>query len=141
MRRVARFLPFWLLVACGGSAELEVIHGVPEHVLSVDELAFRVQRSYYEPTLDLQGLRVVGVVVQRPRFCDPEKGAWTCPKGLEARFLFADPGGSESVAVEILGEGDKVEVGKRYVLWGGAEMAPDVPQRWVLRAKVLARVE
>jgi hypothetical protein len=139
MRRVACLLSVWLAAACGGSSDLEVIHAVPEHVISVEELASRVQRSYYEPT-QLDGLRVVGIVVKRPRFCDPEKGAWTCPKGIDARFLFSDPGG-EPVAVEVLGEGDKLEEGKRYVLWGAAEMAPDVPQRWVLRAKVLARVE
>ncbi len=140
MRRVASLLLAWAAAACGGSNELEIIHAVPEHVISVDELAFRVERSYYEPATQLEGLRVVGIVVRRPRFCDPEKGAWTCPKGVEARFLFADPGG-QPVAVEILGEGDKLEEGKRYVLWGSAEMAPDVPQRWVLRAKVLARVD
>jgi hypothetical protein len=129
-----------LAASCGGS-DLEVIHAVPAHVITVDELVYRVRRSYYEPTVTVDGLRVVGVIVRRPFACDPEKGPWTCPKGLDARFLFADDAGSEPVALEILGEGDKVEVGKRYVFWGSAEMANDVPQRWVLRARVLARVE
>ena len=140
MRRVAWFALTTFLLACGAASDLEVIHAVPEHVITVDELAGRVQRSVFEPGLTLSGLRVVGVVVKRPQQCDPEKGPWTCPKGVDARFLLADPGG-EPIAMEVLGEGDKLEEGKQYVFWGAAELAPDVPQRWVLRAKVLARVE
>lgn len=140
MRRVAWFVLTTFLFACAATSDLEVIHAVPTHVLTVDELSARVQRSQFEPGLVLQGLRVVGVVVKRPLSCDPEKGPWTCPKGVDARFLLADPGG-DPIAMEVLGEGDKLEEGKQYVFWGAAELAPDVPQRWVLRAKVLARVE
>jgi hypothetical protein len=140
MRRVACIVLAAFLFACGAANDLEVIQGVPAHVLTVDELSSRVQRSQYEAGTQLSGLRIVGVIVRRPAPCNPERGPWTCPKGVDARFLLADPGG-EPIAMEVLGEGHKLEEGKRYVFWGAAELAPDVPQRWVLRARVLARVE
>ncbi len=140
MRRVACIVLAAFLFACGAANDLEVIQGVPAHVLTVDELSSRVQRSQYEAGTQLSGLRIVGTIVRRPAPCNPERGPWTCPKGVDARFLLADPGG-ETIAMEVLGEGHKLEEGKRYVFWGAAELAPDVPQRWVLRARVLARVE
>ncbi len=140
MRRVACIVLAAFLFACGAANDLEVIQGVPAHVLTVDELSSRVQRSQYEAGTQLSGLRIVGTIVRRPAPCNPERGPWTCPKGIDARFLLADPGG-EPIAMEVLGEGHKLEEGKRYVFWGAAELAPDVPQRWVLRARVLARVE
>jgi hypothetical protein len=140
MRRVACIVLAAFLFACGAANDLEVIQGVPAHVLTVDELSSRVQRSQYEAGTQLSGLRIVGTIVRRPAPCNPERGPWTCPKGVDARFLLADPGG-EPIAMEVLGEGHKLEEGKRYVFWGAAELAPDVPQRWVLRARVLARVE
>jgi hypothetical protein len=137
-------------VGCNGGSEIEVIHAVPEFVLTVGEVSQRVQRAPYELGTELSNVRIVGVVVRAPEPCNPERGPWACPKGADALYWFADgapsteggwlePGGPV-IAVEILGGADDVQPGRRYVLWGSAEMAPAVPQRWVFRAKVLAEV-
>lgn len=135
------------LLGCGASGpELETIRVVPPYVLTLGELVQRVRRAPDELGVRTQGVQVVGVLLKRGRPCD--LGASPQLSGCsvsQAVSLFADvTEGQEQprsrVAVMITSD-EPLEEGRRYVLDGSVEIAQELPDRWLLRAQVLARVE
>lgn len=142
MRFVFLLLLTTVMFACGSSAhEIETISRVPVWVLTVDDLSDRVRRSPQEVGVETAGQRVVGVLSQLPATCDshfPEK----CGMGAPSRYRFRgswDPT-SREISVVVSNLEAPLEIGQTYVLYGTVNVAPEVPERWELRAVVLARV-
>lgn len=143
MRFVHLLLLSLAMLSCGGSAtgEIETISRVPVWVLTVDDLSERVRRSPQEVGVETGGLRVVGVLGQLPSQCDPRNPA-SCGLGATTRYRFRsswEPGARE-ISVVLSNLEAPLELGQTYVLYGTVNVAPDVPERWELRAVVLARV-
>jgi len=140
----------WLGVALGLGAgcsspaarlDLEVIHRVPVHVLTVDDLIERVRRSPSELGVQTGGVRVVGVLSRRAMPCDPAYPT-SCAQGIEGKHRFRashDPAAAQ-VSVVLSGLQFELVEGETYVLEGTVDVALDVPERWILRAEVLAAV-
>ncbi|NUP10949.1 MAG: hypothetical protein HOW73_33300 [Polyangiaceae bacterium] len=63
-----------------------------------------------------------------------------CSKGDAAHVFATSREGGQKIHV-VLNETAPLEVGATYVLSGTAEMAPNVPGRWLFRGQLLARVE
>lgn len=149
--------------SAGGASDIETVSRVPTYVLTVDDLVQRVRRSQADPLVQTQGIRVVGTLVKRGQGCDldaspqqqpiarastnppqaqqPKATPFEC-KAADAAFIFADPDGSGRGMAVLLSDADaSIVEGERYVLGGSVEVAPDIPQRWVLRGTVLARVK
>lgn len=143
MRFISLALLALLAVACGGSSfgEIETISRVPVWVLTVDDLNERVRRSPQEVGVETAGQRVVGVLVQLPLACDSRFPA-TCKPGVATRYRFRstwEPG-SREMSVVVSNLEAPLEIGQTYVLYGTVNVAPEVPERWEMRAVVLARV-
>lgn len=124
------------------SPDLEVITGVPGYVLTVQDLVDRVARSPRELGVQTRGVKVQGVLERRGALCAaPSKRGATDPScgAIRAeRHRFGDgQGGSIPLVLE---DGVPVIEGRRYVLDGAVEVAPDEPERWLFRARVLAEV-
>ncbi len=132
-----------MLSACGTSSagEIETIGRVPEWVLTVDDLSERVRRSPQEVGVETGGLRVVGVLTQLPAACDSRNPA-ACGLGAATRYRFRSSWeqGAPEMSVVVSNLEAPLEVGQTYVLYGTVNVAPEVPERWELRAVVLARV-
>lgn len=141
--RIASVSICGFLLGCGRSSvgEIETISRVPVWVLTVDDLNERVRRSPQEVGVETAGQRVVGVLTQTPVACDTRFPV-TCKPGAATRYRFRsswEPGSREMSAVLSNLDGP-LEIGQTYVLYGTVNVAPDVPERWELRAVVLARV-
>jgi hypothetical protein len=83
----------------------------------------------------------VGVLTQLPAPCDPRNPA-ACGLGATTRYRFRgswEPGARE-ISVVVSNLEAPLEIGQTYVLYGTVNVAPEVPERWELRAVVLARV-
>ncbi len=136
-----------LASGCGTTTGFEVIHAVPSYVLTVDDLVARVHRSPRELGVRTEGVQVVGVLVRKGLPCDvasfgavarPE--ACTGPENANVFSSSRDPGAGASMSVLLYGADANVVEGEVYVLAGSVEVAPSMPDRWALRAQVLARV-
>lgn len=139
-----------LALSCSGCAssggELETIRAVPPYVLTVGDLVQRVRRAPDELGVRTQGVQVVGVLLKQGRPCDVRlaPGLAGCSVA-ETASIFADASGGtvdrRARVFVVLSSAQPLEEGSRYVLDGSVEIATDLPERWVLRAQVLARVE
>jgi hypothetical protein len=114
-------------IRCGsGGPELEVIPRVPSYVLTPDDLRGRVGRVGSELGVATEGVLVHG---RFTRVC--EAGAAPgCVAELELE-------GGRPIGVVV---SEPVERGRHYVLRGAVVAEPRVPDRWILRADVVAVV-
>lgn len=124
------------------SPDLEVISRVPGFVLTVEDLRARIQRAPRELGVQTAGVRVHGILTLRGELCSPAPGARVadprCGADRKKRHRFGDPGGAEISLVLV--DGVPVVEGRHYVLDGEVELAPDEPERWLFRGRVLAEV-
>ena len=105
-----------------------------------DERYPNVSIKYIAAPIRSQG-RVVGVLTQLPAACDSRNPA-ACGLGAATRYRFRSSWeqGAPEMSVVVSNLEAPLEVGQTYVLYGTVNVAPEVPERWELRAVVLARV-
>lgn len=124
------------------SPDLEVVAHVPGYVLTVQDLVDRVARSPRELGVQTRGVKIQGQLERRGVLCAaPAKPGATDPRcgAVRAeRHRFGD-GQGRSIPL-VLEDGVPVIEGRRYVLDGAVEVAPDEPERWLFRGRVLAEV-
>lgn len=132
-------------LGCGSpGVEVETVRAVPTYVLTVGDLVQRVRRAPIELGVRTQGVQVVGVLLKLGRPCDVRLNLAGC-SAVDSVSVFADVRDGvvdrrTRMSVMITSP-EPLEEGGRYVLDGSVEVATDLPERWVLRAQVLARVE
>jgi hypothetical protein len=114
-----------LLAGCGGGPpEIEEIPRVPAYVLTPDDLRGRVGRLRSEIGVATEGVLVHG---RFTRVCGESEPSCV------AEFTL----GGKPIPVVVV---EPVQEGRHYVLRGAVVAEAKVPDRWVLRANVLAVV-